>query len=146
MESNLPNARQKLTSSIVFRESPVLGVTLTAKTWTVNKLQWWCGMVDSLKWKLLCEIRNASKHWKRTSKWTWWQIKASIYIIVLYGLQNQERWIEMTVLNIAASGKFSSDRTITQYATEIWGMKPTKDTLPAPFANLQKEQEQIERR
>jgi glycogen phosphorylase len=27
-------------------------------------------------------------------------------------------------LNIAASGKFSSDRTISEYATQIWGAKP----------------------
>jgi starch phosphorylase len=28
------------------------------------------------------------------------------------------------VLNIAASGKFSSDRSIAQYAAEIWNVKP----------------------
>ena len=28
------------------------------------------------------------------------------------------------ILNIAGSGKFSSDRTIQQYANEIWGVKP----------------------
>jgi glycogen phosphorylase len=27
-------------------------------------------------------------------------------------------------LNIAGSGKFSSDRTIAQYAGEIWNAKP----------------------
>jgi glycogen phosphorylase len=35
-------------------------------------------------------------------------------------------------LNIAAAGKFSSDRTIAQYATEIWGVKPSNKKLPAP--------------
>jgi starch phosphorylase len=29
-------------------------------------------------------------------------------------------WARKAILNVAASGKFSSDRTIAQYATEIW--------------------------
>jgi starch phosphorylase len=35
-------------------------------------------------------------------------------------------------MNIAASGKFSSDRTISEYAKEIWGVTPTDKKLPAP--------------
>jgi starch phosphorylase len=31
-------------------------------------------------------------------------------------------WSRMSVLNVAGMGKFSSDRTITQYAREIWGV------------------------
>jgi starch phosphorylase len=34
--------------------------------------------------------------------------------------QDQEDWWRKAVLNIAASGRFSSDRTIAQYAREIW--------------------------
>ncbi len=37
---------------------------------------------------------------------------------------NKEKWARMAILNIAASGKFSSDRTISQYASEIWKVKP----------------------
>jgi starch phosphorylase len=37
---------------------------------------------------------------------------------------NQEAWSRKAVLNIAASGKFSSDRTIAEYAKEIWGAAP----------------------
>jgi starch phosphorylase len=33
-------------------------------------------------------------------------------------------WSRKAVLNIAASGKFSSDRTIAEYATDIWNAKP----------------------
>ena len=33
-------------------------------------------------------------------------------------------WARKAVLNIAGSGMFSSDRTIAQYATEIWNAKP----------------------
>ena len=32
-------------------------------------------------------------------------------------------WARRATLNVAASGKFSSDRTIGQYASEIWGVK-----------------------
>ncbi len=33
-------------------------------------------------------------------------------------------WARKVIHNIAASGKFSSDRTIHEYATEIWGVTP----------------------
>ena len=33
-------------------------------------------------------------------------------------------WASKAILNVAASGKFSSDRTIAQYASEIWKAQP----------------------
>jgi starch phosphorylase len=33
-------------------------------------------------------------------------------------------WSRKAILNIAASGRFSSDRTIAEYANEIWKVKP----------------------
>jgi starch phosphorylase len=33
-------------------------------------------------------------------------------------------WAAKTILNIAGSGKFSSDRTIKEYASGIWNAKP----------------------
>lgn len=57
---------------------------------------------------------------------------------------NQDKWLRKSLLNIAASGKFSSDRTIAQYAREIWGIEPNIDRLPPPYENPQKEREAIE--
>jgi starch phosphorylase len=33
-------------------------------------------------------------------------------------------WARKAILNVAGSGKFSSDRTIAEYAADIWGVKP----------------------
>ncbi len=38
--------------------------------------------------------------------------------------KNQEQWAKKSIINVAKSGKFSSDRTIKQYADEIWNLKP----------------------
>ncbi|XP_046577563.1 glycogen phosphorylase, muscle form-like [Haliotis rubra] len=46
--------------------------------------------------------------------------------------KNPLAWARKALLNIAASGKFSSDRTISEYAREIWGVEPTDVKLPAP--------------
>jgi starch phosphorylase len=37
--------------------------------------------------------------------------------------QHSEGWARKAILNIAGSGKFSSDRTIAEYAADIWGVK-----------------------
>ncbi len=41
---------------------------------------------------------------------------------------DRDGWARKAILNVAGSGKFSSDRTIAQYAAEIWNAKP----LPVP--------------
>jgi len=38
--------------------------------------------------------------------------------------QDRERWTRMSILNTACSGKFSTDRTITDYNDEIWHLNP----------------------
>ena len=40
--------------------------------------------------------------------------------------RDTKRWAKMAILNTARVGKFSSDRTISQYAEQIWNLKPVK--------------------
>lgn len=42
------------------------------------------------------------------------------------------KWAKMAIMNIASSGKFSSDRTIAEYGREIWGIEPCWDKFPDP--------------
>ena len=38
--------------------------------------------------------------------------------------RDKEQWTKMSILNTAASGKFSTDRTISEYASDIWSVTP----------------------
>jgi starch phosphorylase len=38
--------------------------------------------------------------------------------------RNQNEWITMSILNTAASGKFSTDRTMQEYNQDIWHLQP----------------------
>ncbi|MBU6178489.1 MAG: glycogen/starch/alpha-glucan phosphorylase, partial [Verrucomicrobia bacterium] len=40
--------------------------------------------------------------------------------------RDPSRWAKMAVLNTARVGKFSSDRTIREYAEQIWGLSPVR--------------------
>lgn len=40
--------------------------------------------------------------------------------------KDKKRWAKMAILNTARVGKFSSDRTISEYAEQIWKLKPVK--------------------
>ena len=37
---------------------------------------------------------------------------------------DSEAWARKAILNVAGSGKFSSDRTIAEYAADIWKVEP----------------------
>src|SRR4051794_5924333 len=49
-------------------------------------------------------------------------LEADKRLLELYG--DPDEWARKVILNIASSGKFSSDRTIAEYAAEIWDAKP----------------------
>jgi len=51
-------------------------------------------------------------------------LEADQRLVDLYA--RPEDWARKAILNIAGSGKFSSDRTIREYATDIWGAKPCR--------------------
>nr|DBA26976.1 TPA: hypothetical protein GDO54_011163 [Pyxicephalus adspersus] len=57
-------------------------------------------------------------------------IKCQAKVDQLY--MNLREWTKKVIKNIACSGKFSSDRTISEYATQIWGVEPSAVKIPPP--------------
>ncbi|XP_056383415.1 glycogen phosphorylase, muscle form isoform X1 [Hyla sarda] len=57
-------------------------------------------------------------------------IRSQEAVSALY--KNTREWTRKVIHNIAGSGKFSSDRTIAQYAREIWGVEPSSLVIPPP--------------
>jgi glycogen phosphorylase len=49
-------------------------------------------------------------------------LEADHRLVALYA--DPDRWTRKGILNVAGSGKFSSDRTIAEYAAAIWSAKP----------------------
>ena len=49
-------------------------------------------------------------------------LEADQRLVELYA--NPDAWTRQTILNVAGSGKFSSDRTIAEYAADIWQVSP----------------------
>uniref|UniRef100_A0A914NM45 Alpha-1,4 glucan phosphorylase n=1 Tax=Meloidogyne incognita TaxID=6306 RepID=A0A914NM45_MELIC len=47
--------------------------------------------------------------------------------------KNQDKWLKMCLFNISSSGKFSTDRTIKEYANDIWNVEPGTVQLPPPY-------------
>ena len=49
-------------------------------------------------------------------------LEADKQLVSLY--EDPDAWTRRAILNVASSGKFSSDRTIAEYASEIWRVEP----------------------
>jgi starch phosphorylase len=47
--------------------------------------------------------------------------------------RDYRKWTQMAIEGLAYSGKFSSDRTIQEYCTDIWKIDPV--SIPKPSAN-----------
>ncbi len=48
---------------------------------------------------------------------------------VSHAYRDQDNWLKMSILNAARTGYFSSDRTIREYAQDIWHVQPVPITL-----------------
>uniref|UniRef100_A0A3P8QJ74 Alpha-1,4 glucan phosphorylase n=1 Tax=Astatotilapia calliptera TaxID=8154 RepID=A0A3P8QJ74_ASTCA len=81
---------------------------------------------------LFKEIVNMLMHHDRFKVFADYEdyIKCQEKVNALY--KNPKEWTKKVIYNIAGCGKFSSDRTIAQYAREIWGVEPTLEKIPAP--------------
>lgn len=44
--------------------------------------------------------------------------------------KDKARWTRMSINSVAGCGMFSSDRTIAEYASDIWNVSPC--VVPAP--------------
>ena len=51
-------------------------------------------------------------------------LEADRHPVALYA--DPDGWARKGILNVASSGKFSSDRSIAEYAADIWNAKPCR--------------------
>lgn len=69
---------------------------------------------------LIASLKNSSDPWMTIADFrSYIDIQAQVDIAYL----DQERWTKMSIMNVACSGKFSSDRTINQYNEDIWQLE-----------------------
>ncbi|MGD0089700.1 MAG: glycogen/starch/alpha-glucan phosphorylase [Planctomycetota bacterium] len=77
------------------------------------------GIFEPIRQALL-ERGDRFMHWADLPDYT----RAQAAVEAAY--KDREEWAHKAICNVACSGKFSSDRTITEYAKEIWGLKPVE--------------------
>ncbi|WFU04941.1 glycogen/starch/alpha-glucan phosphorylase (plasmid) [Rhizobium sp. CB3171] len=75
------------------------------------------GVVDALR-NILLTSGDVFRHLADLTSY----LEADQSLQSLYG--DPRAWTRKALLNIASSGKFSSDRTIAEYAAEIWDARP----------------------
>ena len=57
---------------------------------------------------------------------------AEAQVSVARAYQDPDGWAKKAILNVARAGRFSSDRTIREYARDIWNMKPVRVERESP--------------
>jgi starch phosphorylase len=70
---------------------------------------------------ILCSIKSPHDPWMTVADFRSY-VEAQRRVEEAY--RDQEHWTRMSILNCAASGKFSTDRTITDYNNDIWELTP----------------------
>jgi glycogen phosphorylase len=69
----------------------------------------------------LCDVLLNGDHYRHLADLSSY-LAADGRLTKLYADQNA--WVQKAILNVAGSGKFSSDRTIAEYAAGIWNAEP----------------------
>ena len=95
------------------RELKAVVDAIASGTFSPQEPQLFRPVVDSLlnggdPWLVLADFRSYLECQEKVSR-AWLDV---------------EKWTRMAILNVARSGTFSSDRTIRQYAEEIWNLGP----------------------
>ena len=72
---------------------------------------------------MINSVKSGNDQWKTFADFRSF-IDAQRQVEIAY--QDQDRWTKMSILNCASSGKFSTDRTITDYNNDIWKLTPVQ--------------------
>jgi starch phosphorylase len=64
-------------------------------------------------------------------------LEADQRLVTLYA--DADAWARQAILHVASSGKFSSDRTIAEYAADIWKVKMTSMHALFPLSLWERE-------
>ena len=85
----------------------------------ISKIEKNARQVTDYEFACICKCLNVSPEWMLQDFESY--KKAHEKINLAY--KNKNEWAKSMIINIANSGKFSSDRTIKEYAKEIWNLK-----------------------
>ncbi|CAM5152100.1 unnamed protein product [Natator depressus] len=90
------------------------------------------GFFSPMQPDLFNEVTNMLFHHDRFKVFADYEayVKCQDKVSQLY--MNAKEWTKLVIRNIAASGKFSSDRTIKEYARDIWNVEPSDTKIPPP--------------
>ncbi len=70
--------------------------------------------------QIILSIRNPHDPWMTAADFRSY-VESQEHVATAY--RDRERWVRMSILNTAYSGRFSSDRTIAEYNRDIWHLE-----------------------